>query len=268
MSKHVDRKAQSYPFRGEIDTDSLELEWAEAPWDTAVYGEPVLQITRIKVHGKDSTQDITAFELARDAAGSGLTSCRLPHEQLRESMLLESRGFRFVEMLYMPELDQLGTRPLFDDGLLEISRATESDLLGVVEIAGTAFRNERFYVDSRLSPSLSDLRYKNWARDSFLHPTQCLFVVRDGSLLIGFFVTEDLPDGTCYWHLNAVATEHQGKGYGRRAWSAMINYAQAKGAERVRTSVAARNHRVINLYARLGFRFPPPLMTFHWVRAD
>lgn len=268
MSNYVDRKAQIYPFRGEINSDSLQLEWSEAPWDTAIYGAPVLQITRIKVHGNDSIQDITAFELARDAAGSGLTSCRLSHDQLHESMLLESRGFRFIEMLYLPELGQLETRPLLDEGLLEISRATESDLLGVVEIAGTAFRNERFYVDSRLSPRLSNLRYQNWARDSFRHLTQCLFVVRDGPLLIGFFVTEDFPDGTCYWHLNAVATEHQGKGYGRRAWSAMINYARAKGAQRVRTSVAARNYRVINLYARLGFIFSPPLMTFHWVRAD
>ena len=76
-----------------------------------------------------------------------------------------------------------------------------------------------------------------------------------------------IMDGTCYWHLNAVATELQGKGYGRRAWSAMLQHAQANGARRVRTSIVARNHRVLNLYARLGFRFPPPLMTLHWVRS-
>lgn len=268
MSEHVDRESKGYPFRGEINTTHLRMEWAEAPWDTAIYGDPVLQITRIEVHGKDAGQDMTEFELAREAAGSALTSCRLPHDRLRESMLLEAHGFRFIEMLYLPELGQLAARTAFDDGSLEVSRATVSDLARVVEIAGTAFQNERFHVDPRLSPELSDRRYQNWAHSSLVHPKQCLFVLREGLLLIGFFVIETQADGTCYWHLNAVAPEHQGKGYGRRAWSAMINYAQANGAQRILTSVAARNHRVINLYAGLGFRFSPPLMTFHWVRQD
>ena len=99
------------------------------------------------------------------------------------------------------------------------------------------------------------------------HPSQRLHVIRDGSLLAAFFVTERLADGTCYWHLNAVTPDAQGKGYGRRAWLAMLHQAQGDGAQRVRTSIVARNHRVLNLYARLGFRFPPPLMTFHWVRS-
>jgi RimJ/RimL family protein N-acetyltransferase len=84
--------------------------------------------------------------------------------------------------------------------------------------------------------------------------------------LVAFFVTELLPDGTCYWHLNAVAPGVQGKGYGLRAWLTMLRHARDSGARRVRTSIAARNHRALNLYARLGFRFSPPLMTFHWVR--
>lgn len=268
MFNPAERAMQEYPFRGEINTEHLQLEWGETPWDTAVYGDPVLQITRIEVRGNNAAWDLTAFELARDAAGSGLTSCRLPHNHLRESMLLETHGFRFIEMLYLPELSQLATRPTFDDGSLKISRATQSDITRVAQIAGTAFRNERFHVDPRLSCELSDQRYQNWACNSFSHPSQCLFVLRDGPLLIGFFVTEDLPDGTCYWHLNAVAAEFQGMGYGRRAWLAMIHHARTNGSQQVRTSVAARNYRVINLYAGLGFRFSSPLMTFHWVRAD
>ncbi len=267
MSKFADRETQHYPLRGDVDTDHLQLEWAEAPWDTAIYGDPVLQITRLEVRGENASQDFAAFELARDAAGSGLTSCRLPHDKLRESMLLEALGFRFVEMLYLPELGQLATRPEFVNSTLEVSRATESDLSRVAQIAGTAFRNERFHVDPRLPSKLGDQRYQHWALSSLSHPTQRLFVIRDGRFLIGFFVTENLPDGTCYWHLNAVATEFQGKGYGRRAWSAMIHHAQSNGAQRVRTSITARNNRVLNLYARLGFRFSAPLMTFHWVRS-
>jgi RimJ/RimL family protein N-acetyltransferase len=181
-------------------------------------------------------------------------------------MLLEGHGFRFIEMAYHPELDRLESIALPDDTLM-VARATPQDLLEVLEIAGNAFRNERFHVDPRLNPSLGDLRYCNWVKSSLDHPSQRLEVVRDGEQLVAFFVTEMLEDGTCYWHLNAVAPNAQGQGYGRRAWQAMLRKAREEGARRVQTCIVARNHRVLNLYARLGFRFAPPLMTFHWVRA-
>ncbi len=266
MSPSIDRTGQASPVRSSIDTDSLQMEWSEAPWDTAIYGAPVLQITRFEVRGPAAFRDLAAFELARDAAGSGLVSCRLPHDRLRESMLLEEAGFRFVEMLYLPELEPLPTAERLSDGGLQVRRALESDMPRVLQIAGSAFRNERFHVDPRLPPDRGDQRYRNWASSCLSHSTQRLQVVCDGPALVAFFVTEDLPDGTCYWHLNAVANEFQGRGYGRKAWAAMIHRAAAAHAQRIRTSIAARNYRVLNLYARLGFRFPAPLMTFHWVR--
>jgi RimJ/RimL family protein N-acetyltransferase len=197
--------------------------------------------------------------------GSRLVSCRLPHEKLRESMLLEDAGFRFIEMLYKPDLDLAAVHAI-ESGGLRLRRATLSDLARVLQIAGNAFGNERFHMDPRLSTELANRRYQGWAQSSLSHPSQRLFVLFDGEELVAFFVTEELPDRTSYWHLNAVAPEHQGKGYGRRAWSAMIRHAKSNGSQRVGTSIVARNDRVLNLYARLGFRFPAPLMTFHWVR--
>jgi RimJ/RimL family protein N-acetyltransferase len=253
------------PASGRIDTPRLLLEWAEAPWDTAIFGYPVAQITRIEVR-EEAGADFTAFEKARDVAGTGLVSCRLAHECLRESMFLEARGFRFIEMVYQPELDH---RPLSDstpDSLLQVGLAGDKDLPAVLDIAGRAFRTERFHTDPRLDPALGDQRYRNWVKSSLHHPSQRLFVMRDQSRIVAFFVTELQADGTCYWHLTAVAPDAQGQGYGRRAWRTMLRLARDQGAARVQTCIAARNHRVLNLYARLGFRFPPPLMTFHWVR--
>ena len=87
----------------------------------------------------------------------------------------------------------------------------------------------------------------------------------DGATQVALFITETLPGDICYWHLTAIAPHLQGRGYGRRTWETMLEHARRHGARQVRTSIAARNHRVLNLYARLGFHFPPPLMTFHWV---
>lgn len=268
MSCNTESLSQATPTSGAIDTPALRLAWSEAPWDTVIFGYPVLQITDIQVHSPAAAKDIAEFVHARDAVGSRLVSCRLPHERLRESMLLEEIGFRFIEMLYQPEFDNLQSRSVDHDHGLSVTRATAADLPEVLEAAGSAFGNERFHIDPRLPSPLGDLRYQNWVRSSLDHASQRLHVLRDGPLLVAFFVTEQLADGTCYWHLNAVAPGAQGQGYGWRAWQAMLAQAHLEGAERVRTAIVARNHRVLNLYARLGFRFPAPLMTFHWVHPE
>ncbi|MGQ9861661.1 MAG: GNAT family N-acetyltransferase [Thiobacillaceae bacterium] len=251
---------------GVVDTPRLYLEWMETSWDTAVFGFPVLQISRIEIRDEDARQDFFLFESAREQHRAGMVSCRLPCEQLRESMFLEGHGFRFVEMIYQPELTDLRIHPGDKNSALSAELAASHHLVELEDIAGRVFRNERFHVDPRLDPSFGDQRYRNWVRNSFNHQTQRLEVVFDAGRLVAFFITEMLADGTCYWHLNAVAPEAQGQGYGKRVWRLMIDKAYKEGAKRIQTSIAARNHRVLNLYARLGFDFPKPLMTFHWVR--
>lgn len=249
-----------------LNTPSLKIIWSQAPWDEAVCGFSVLQITGMQVLGGDADVDIRQFEQMRDNLRAGLVSCRLPHDSLKESMLLEDHGFRFIEMVYSPELNLAGFTVGAESGLLQVARATVADMPRLLDMARTSFQNERFKMDHRLSPAISDQRFCNWISSSLYHSTQKLYTVNDSARTIAFFVTETLPDGTCYWHLNAVAPDAQGQGYGRRVWHSMLDLAAREGAKSVRSSIAARNHRVLNLYARLGFSFSPPTMTFHWVR--
>lgn len=251
----------------QVNTSSLQMTWSQAPWDQVVCGFPVLQITALEVLGPNAGDDMQIFERERDRLGSGLVSCRLPHDCLTESMLLEDHSFRFIEMLYAPELDLPTFTIDAHVAQLAVARARDDDLPALLAIARTSFHNERFKMDPRIDPNVSDLRYQNWVASSLRHPTQELYVICDGVRRIAFFITELLNDDTCYWHLNAVAPDAQGQGYGRRVWLSMLNQATKAGAQRVRTSIVARNHRVLNLYARLGFYFPPPSMTFHWVRS-
>lgn len=251
----------------QLDSASLRMAWSEAPWDQVVCGFAVLQINAMEIRGPSAAEDFRIFERARDNIGAGLVSCRLPHHSMPESMLLEEHGFRFIEMVYRPELELSNLASENRESGLEVSRACDSDMPTLLEIAGSAFRNERFRMDPRLDPAASDLRYQNWVASSQRHATQQLHVVRDAGKTVAFFVTELLDDGTCYWHLNALASDAQGQGYGRRVWLCMLDQAQKAGAQRVCSSIVARNVRVLGLYARLGFQFAPPTMTFHWVRS-
>ena len=242
------------------------MTWTRAPWDEVVCKFPVILINHFQIIGSNAAADMMLFAEQRERVGSRLVSCRLPHDSMAESMLLEDCGFRFIEMLYSPEFDLARFDMSAPADNLTVVRAVDNDLPALMTIAGTSFHHERFKIDPRLDPAISDLRYQNWVATSINHPSQELYVIADGLRLIAFFVTELLADGTCYWHLNAVAPDAQGQGYGQRVWSSMLRHARRTGAKRVRTSVVARNNRVLNLYARLGFSFSQPKMTFHWVK--
>lgn len=249
-----------------VDTPNLRLSAQLAPWDSVIHGNPVGQIQHIEVlNERDSVVDYAQYENWRDAQNVGLVSCRISHDRLRESMFLEQKGFRFIEMVLHPRLDGLQQWQTEIDTLL-ITPAEASDLESLQDIAQHAFGFERFHVDPRLNPRLGDQRYGRWVKNSLNHESQRLIKVLDGERLIAFFVIECGKDQSVYWHLTAVAPKWQGQGYGRRAWRAMLQYHKMEGYHAVATTISARNTPVLNLYSQLQFRFTPPEMTFHWLR--
>ena len=250
----------------QIETPSLYLHWRRTPWDEAVCPFPVMQIEHIRVLGKNAREDMRTFEAAREEVGAGLVSCRVPHDQMAEGFLLEECGFRFIEMVFAPQFDLAQFDATHQERELQVTRADDTDMPVLLAIAGGAFVNERFKMDPRLDPAISDRRFQQWVANTPGHQTQELFVVRDGDRLLAFFVIELLQDGACYWHLNALAPDARGKGDGRRIWSTMMAHAKYMGGRSVRTVCAARNTGVLSMYARLGFRLPPPMTTFHWVK--
>lgn len=259
-------QAASSGRSGHYSDEDMELRWSEAPWDTAVFGTPVLQIDAIQSRRGLATGAMRAFFSACTDYGCTFASCRMPATALRESMVLEAHGFRFVEMMYRPSLTLQSAHNYLEGSMpLEVTRARAEDLATLVEIAGQAFGNERFHVDPRIAPGVGDLRYQNWVKAALDDAVQQLLVLRENADIVAFFVVEQRTDGTAYWHLNAVNPEMHGRGLGMRAWRTMIAHAQESGCVRVESSISARNVRVMNLYARLGFRFGDPAMTFHWI---
>jgi len=254
-----------YPLH-RLDTSALSLAYSHVPWDSDIFGFSVAQISKIQIQDPLlALADLMPFQSWLEREAIHLASCRLPHDRLNESMLLEQAGFRFVEMVLHPHLAALQAFPLAPQGL-SVELAENTDLPAIEAIAAHAFGHERFHADPRLDPALADRRYLAWVRNSHGHPTQRLYKICDGADLVAFFVTENQPDGLCYWHLNAISPAFQGRGYGKRVWREMLHFHQREGIASIGTTIAARNTPVLNLYASLGFRFQPPEITLHWLR--
>jgi hypothetical protein len=249
-----------------LDTPALRLAARETPWDSAVYGSVVVSIEKLVVlEPLNAVKDFKRFRNWLDTNRVGLVSCRLPHRNLIESMLLEEQDFRFVEMVlhpYLPNLNQMKLTPVN----LDIQAATPGDLADLMEIAGTAFSNERFHLDPRISSDVGPKRYAQWVRNCLNHPTQTLLKITEHSKTIGLFITQESQSSKkVEWLLTAISPSLQGFGYGRRAWQAMLWRHQTQGYETVSTTIAAGNSKVLSLYARLQFKFDNPKMTFHWI---
>ena len=237
------------------------------PWDTEVFGFPVAQIDHIEVgDATDAAISYADFEQWRDSLNVRMVTCRLDHFALRESMFLEARGFRFVELVYHPTL-QL-QRADFPQSSLVIEPALSGDLPEIESIAGTAFSTGRYLLDSRLDPAHSHLRYKNWVRTSAAGGKHDVLKGTLNGEIVGFFITEKRADNSVYWHLTAMAQQRQGQGLGKQLWQAFIMRAKREGAARIETTISAHNLPVMNLYARLGFRFNAAEMTLHWLQED
>jgi ribosomal protein S18 acetylase RimI-like enzyme len=249
-----------------FDVGGAALDCSLVPWDTETFGFPVAQIDRLELpEGTDHAALLARFDSWCDEREVRFVSCRLDHTKLRESMALEERGFRFVEMVYGPRLAPLDA---IDDPRhrIRIGEAEGGDVAAIERIAASAFSTGRFLLDWRLPSELSHRRYASWVRRSHARPDQTVLKAELDDELIGFFIVEHRADLSVYWHLTAVSPDRHGQGIGMSLWRTMLRRHQEAGITAVETTISGHNARAINLYARLGFTFAAPQMTLHWVR--
>lgn len=248
-----------------ITTASADIELFVVPWDSRTFGFPVAQIERAAVkRDGDHGEAMSALRSWLSRNDIRLATCRLPSNRLPESMLLEDCGFRFVEIVHRPVLCPLPTLETSFETIV-VSEATPDDLPDIESVAASAFTTGRFFLDWRLDRDASGRRYRQWVRNSFADTRQRVLKATLENDFVGFFIIEDRPDRSVYWHLTAVSTTWQGRGLGKRLWSIMIARHRVESIERIETTISAHNARAMNLYARLGFTFDAPQATFHWV---
>jgi RimJ/RimL family protein N-acetyltransferase len=247
-----------------IRTAALQLDYFLVPWDTQILGEPVAQIDQLRVTDPlAAARDYEEFASWCAQERIALCSCRVPAERVADSIFLEQRGFRCIELNYLPRLEQLQARSLPQD-TLRVASATPQDREILADMAAQVFRHGRFHQDPRIDPAVGDRRYRAWLWNAFERPTQRVLKCLQDETIVAFFVVESPQPGQCFWSLTGLAPGLQGRGLGKRVWQTMLRYHQTSGAHTVSTSISSHNVAVFNLYVALGFRFPAPSVTLHW----
>ena len=247
-----------------IDTAGLRLTFSLTPWDQDIRGAPAATIQSLEVRQSDlAKQDFARFLVWCRTHGVRFVTARLPHHQIDAVGFLEQVGFRFVELNYRPHTKTL-VRYAAADGVL-IRPATEDDMVTVASVAAQVFQATRFTADTRLSRDVNSQRYRSWALAAFCNPDQGVFVGFRQGTFAAFFVVERPSVNTIHWSLVAMDPALAGRGFAGDVWSTMLVHHRADGVDTVSTSISSLNVSAMNLYVSLGFSFPEPSVTLHWL---
>ncbi len=249
-----------------VRTAAVEFDYFAVPWDTKIIGRQVAQLEQFRILDAPRAQaDFKEFSQWCEEHNVFLCSCRLPHASLAESMFLEEHGFRFIELNYLPEIDGLSAFSL-DSEDITVEKATLADREFLADVAGRIYQHGRFHQDARLGAEVGNKRYRAWLLNSFECDTQTVYNCLLAGRTAAFFVVEARGLDHAFWSLVGLVPEFAGRGLAKAVWRAMLAYHRRQGVTRVSTSISSHNIPVLNLYVRLGFRFPAPSMTLHWVR--
>jgi RimJ/RimL family protein N-acetyltransferase len=192
-----------------------------------------------------------------------LCSIRIAQCRIAESFFLEDRGFRFIELNYVPYFDdlQLAKVPTSE---IEILPAASADRTYLAALAGRSFQIGRLHQDPRVNSAAASRRYGQWVQRAFDNPNQRVLKCVRAGYIVGFFVVEMPEPNGRFWSLIGFDPDFTGRGLGYSTWNAMLRYHQLEGVRKRTTSISSHNIAVMNLYVKLGFRFSEPQITLHW----
>jgi len=247
------------------------------PWETRNLGLPSFAVGASFLEHPDGT--LLPRELAdlRHAHARFFVQARFPPDT-RTSQILEANGFYFVEATVSPsvalagyaELDMFveqraGVLPKrYERSSFDLQRIGRSDhplAAAVRTIAGESFVDDRFHVDHNCPAGVADARYRLWVDDMFDDETVRFDVLLLDARPIAFMASRrgDLL-------LAGFAPRYVSAGLGEYFWLRVLERLRSDGVARVRTLVSVSNVPILNLYARLNFKFRDPQSTFHlWV---
>jgi ribosomal protein S18 acetylase RimI-like enzyme len=231
-------------------------------FDSELLGAPV---ERLLVSGAPKAGDLDGgLKEARERwlqEGVWLVDCRVPEAWTAAQASLERVGFRPVEVLvtFSRPIEPVPSEP----GAVP---ARIDDAAACGEVAGHAFRDDRYHVDPEIPDAGADEVKRVWAHNAVNGRADSVLVVREAGRVVGF-VSCLLADDAVVIDLIAVAPGSQGKGLGEVLLQG-VRAAYAGRVRDIRASTQEANRASTALYRRLGFEEVARTRTYHWTHAE
>jgi hypothetical protein len=230
------------------------------PWDQRALGFITAEVTHFRA---DATQaPILLEELEEWARGQQVHYLfgRIDAGDLVGRAALSVHGHEVVECSFTLSRSGFSGLPQLPARQRPLLRpATADDLSALQMIARDDFHHGRFLEDPAIDRDLARSRTMNWVGDLF--EQGLLYAAELQGRLIGFHAERISPDGR---HADLLLTG-AGSRYSMLAmplWICVLDRLGERGVQDCSTVVSAANTGIVNLYARLGFRFDACLFGF------
>lgn len=140
----------------------------------------------------------------------------------------------------------------------------KTDLQGLIEIAGNAFQDSRFYMDAHFTTEQATALYREWTRKSCHGYADQVFVSQTPRGGAAGFITCHLdPESAGRIGLLAVQRERRGAGHGRELIEAANRYFVEHHCHRVDVTTQGQNVPAFRLYQKCGFYLHSVHLWYH-----
>jgi hypothetical protein len=181
--------------------------------------------------------------------------CKVVATDLASIHRLESCGFNFVEF----QISLTARVKLYDVSAFPYQFAevtTEEDLKSVLDIAGSTFTHDRFYMDPVMGKDISSKRNCKYVQKSFDAEDEFVHKLSLPNGEVAAFVTHRIVnDREAVLLLGGVKSEYKGSGLGALNDQFVINELHRKGIKQLSGNFSGINYPVMNMeIGGLGFR--------------
>ena len=198
-------------------------------------------------------------------------SARLKSEATKESLLLQSRGFYFVEttLTFKQKISEQSKPHMLNSNIL-IRLARRSDLADVKFIAERSFRWSRFHVDQNISNKKANRIKAAWACNYFEgNRGNLMLVAENKDRVVGFLQIIFSKKNDVLIDLIATDPEMKRVGIGARLISNLTNFFNKKFSSQstVYVSTQAANLASVSFYKKMGFELSCTQNVFHFYQS-
>ncbi len=236
------------------------------PWDSETFGFPVAtyEIGAEQLDSEQQRQFTDSFQSWTQRNGVQLCSCTVAADHRFWKTFLSANGFQFVDLSLRAIRNDLKSAALIRPRV-QLRPAVPADWEAIEEIAAGSFQHGRYHADTLVPKAAADLRYRHWMGRA-LSGDQAIdrvyVVEQDGS--VGGFYHFTVEGKSSDLRLAAISSKLHSTGLGFELYLAVLHLIASLGIRRATTTISAANTAILNVFARLEFRFSKPQAIYHW----
>jgi dTDP-4-amino-4,6-dideoxy-D-galactose acyltransferase len=243
------------------DSPNVEglIAWSPLEWDSEQFGFPAGRIDLLLAsgdyHAATRIKSQLLAEALEECRESGIrhVTARANAAEFSSIHAFERTGFQTIDQIltFGIRLDHARERNPGD--CVELFKPEH--LEGILAIARTAYRFDRFHADPSLPGGAADRLHETWMRNSCLHGGADAVFVATIEGRVASYVTVKMDGLLATIVLVATAEWARGKGMARAATFGALEWCRKQGVAAVQVGTQLRNVAASRLYEDCGFRF-------------